>query len=251
MASPVTNRINAGHSTGPRSVEGKAVSRFNAMKHGLDAASRVLPGEDPAELAELAGDFHAEFAPQGPVETELVETLIRSTWLKHRYFRLEAQLYETIFKKLDDPQATFGDVFHYDASGANVLGKLFRRQNAATRDFNMALAGLRRFRKPASTLRCSSYPLGRRSPPRLGSLSPLNPRFVPTPNRAASKTAATQPAPVTCSRSLTTEFSCGRLAARPPLHTAPGNRESGNVSTGVDRCCTSTPPSTTRHAPVM
>jgi hypothetical protein len=158
MASPVINRINTGHSTGPRSVEGKAVSRFNAMKHGLDAASRVLPGEDPAELAELARDFHAELAPQGPVETELVETLIRSTWLKHRYFRLEAQLYETIFKKLDDPQATLGDVFHYDASGANVLGKLFRRQNAATRDFNAALAGLRRIQEARMDLAMFQLP---------------------------------------------------------------------------------------------
>ena len=147
MASPVINRMNALNSTGPRSVEGKAVSRFNAMKHGLDASSRVIPGEDPAELAQLAEDFHREYTPQGPVETELVETLVRATWLQHRYIRLEAQLYQTIFKKLDDPEATLGDVFHYDASGANVLGKLFRRQSAATRDFNRALAGLRQIQE--------------------------------------------------------------------------------------------------------
>ena len=40
-----------------------------------------------------------------------------------------------------------GDAFHYDASGANVLGKLFRRQNAAQRDFNKALAELRRIQE--------------------------------------------------------------------------------------------------------
>ena len=144
MASPVINKINAQNSTGPRSVEGKAVSRFNAMKHGLDAASLVIPGEDPAELAQLAEDFHNEYQPKGALETELVEILVRSTWLRHRYVRVEAQVYQSIFKKLDDPEATIGDAFHYDASGANVLGKLFRRQTAAARDFNKALTEIRR-----------------------------------------------------------------------------------------------------------
>jgi hypothetical protein len=144
MASPAINRINAQSSTGPRSVEGKAVTRFNAMKHGLDAASLVIPGEDPAEFARLAEDFHRECAPVGPLETELVEIVVRSTWLQHRYARVEAQLYAAIFKKMDDPEATLGDAFHYDASGANVLGKLFRRQSAAQRDFNKAIAELRR-----------------------------------------------------------------------------------------------------------
>jgi hypothetical protein len=144
MASPAINKINAQSSTGPRSVEGKAVSRFNAMRHGLDAASLVSTGEDPAELAQLAEDFHAEYDPQGPVETELVEILVRSTWLRHRYFRVEAQVYESIFKKLDDPNATVGDAFLYDAAGPKVLDKLFRRQSAASRDFNKALAELRR-----------------------------------------------------------------------------------------------------------
>jgi hypothetical protein len=144
MASPAINKANAQNSTGPRSVEGKAVSRFNALKHGLDAASLVIPGEDPAELARLAEDFHNEYQPKGALETELVEILVRSTWLRHRYIRVEAQVYQSIFKKLDDPETTIGDAFHYDASGANVLGKLFRRQSAATRDFNKALAEIRR-----------------------------------------------------------------------------------------------------------
>src|SRR6185369_11685710 len=98
MASPAIYKMNARNSTGPRSVEGKAVTRFNAMKHGLDAASLVIPGEDPAELARLAEDFHREYAPQGAVETELVEIITRSTWFQHRYARLEAQLFETIIK---------------------------------------------------------------------------------------------------------------------------------------------------------
>src|ERR1043165_4592059 len=101
MASPAhINRINAQHSTGPRSVEGKAVTRFNAMKHGLDAASLVIPGEDSAELVKRAEDYYREYDPQGAVETDLVEILIRSGWFQIRYSRVEAQLYRSILKKM-------------------------------------------------------------------------------------------------------------------------------------------------------
>ena len=151
MASPVRiaiNQKNAQNSTGPTSVEGKAVTRFNAMKHGLDAASLVIPGEDPAELAQLAHDFHREFAPQGAIENELVETVVRATWLQHRYARLEAQLFDTILSRMDDPAtATLAAAFEKDAAGPNVMGKLFRRQQAARRDFDKALALLQRLRK--------------------------------------------------------------------------------------------------------
>jgi len=56
MATPTqieANRLNAQKSTGPRSAEGKAAVRFNALKYGVDAESLILPGEDQAQLEEL------------------------------------------------------------------------------------------------------------------------------------------------------------------------------------------------------
>ncbi|MDR3621366.1 MAG: hypothetical protein P4L85_18590, partial [Paludisphaera borealis] len=46
------NRANAKKSCGPKSDDGKARSRLNALKHGLCAktVNLVLPHEDPAEL---------------------------------------------------------------------------------------------------------------------------------------------------------------------------------------------------------
>src|SRR5581483_10830012 len=40
------NRRNSQLSTGPRTPEGKAVSRFNALKSGVNAKAQVIPGED-------------------------------------------------------------------------------------------------------------------------------------------------------------------------------------------------------------
>ena len=67
MATPAqinANRANALKSTGPRSVEGKSAARFNALKHGIDAASIVIPGEDPAEYEALAAHYLDEYRPK-------------------------------------------------------------------------------------------------------------------------------------------------------------------------------------------
>ena len=42
------SRKNRARSLGPKTVDGKDRSRFNAMKHGMRARTAFLPGEDPA-----------------------------------------------------------------------------------------------------------------------------------------------------------------------------------------------------------
>ncbi|MBV8265569.1 MAG: hypothetical protein JO252_04405, partial [Planctomycetaceae bacterium] len=44
------NRKNSQQSTGPRTAAGKEKSKLNGLKHGLRAATLVLPGEDPEAL---------------------------------------------------------------------------------------------------------------------------------------------------------------------------------------------------------
>jgi hypothetical protein len=64
------NRANSQKSTGPRTPEGKAASRFNALKHGLDAASILLPGEDPDAYDRMVADYAAPInTPKTPAST--------------------------------------------------------------------------------------------------------------------------------------------------------------------------------------
>src|SRR5262245_66267859 len=90
------NRANALKSTGPRSVEGKSASRFNALKHGIDAASVVIPGEDPAYYDALAADYHRDFRPQSPSETFHVDTMLRADWQTPRLERVEPHPHRTL-----------------------------------------------------------------------------------------------------------------------------------------------------------
>lgn len=86
------NRRNALRSTGPTSTEGKAVSRLNALRHGLLARDVVLPDEDVDAFEELHRAMLADLAPVGPVETLLAERAINAAWRLRRLERAEAAL---------------------------------------------------------------------------------------------------------------------------------------------------------------
>jgi hypothetical protein len=83
------NRANAQHSTGPKTAEGKAKSRFNAVKYGL--TSRYFPTllqENSAwgqTYQDLRMNLYVHFAPEGPIEEMLVDKIVVETI---RYSRL-------------------------------------------------------------------------------------------------------------------------------------------------------------------
>jgi hypothetical protein len=74
-ARAIANRQNSLKSTGPKTEEGKARSRANALKHGLSGAGVVLPGEDGAEVARRFDGLRAQFQPSTPAGQILVHRL--------------------------------------------------------------------------------------------------------------------------------------------------------------------------------
>ena len=84
------NRRNSLKSTGPRSPEGKAAVRLNALKHGLLSEEVLLPGEDDAALRELTESLRAQLQPVGELETLLVDRITSLLW---RLRRVEAGIF--------------------------------------------------------------------------------------------------------------------------------------------------------------
>jgi hypothetical protein len=88
----IRNRANAQHSTGPRSDAGKQRSALNALTHGLTARTAVLPAEDPAAYQQHHRQFHDEYRPATPTETQLVHELADTSWRMNRIPLLEADV---------------------------------------------------------------------------------------------------------------------------------------------------------------
>ena len=54
----------------------------SALKHGGFAGTTILPGEDEAAFNKLHRDLSVEFAPNGPLEEDIVTTIARLVWRK-------------------------------------------------------------------------------------------------------------------------------------------------------------------------
>jgi hypothetical protein len=135
------NQLNAKHSTGPRTEAGKAVSRLNALKSGIDAKLTIIPGEDPAALEQLTADYIGRYQPVTPEARALVDILITSDWQLRRLRRAEALLWEsTMNYHRDKPFPMANAVMSHSA----VFDRLQRRINSTQRNFERALAELRR-----------------------------------------------------------------------------------------------------------
>jgi hypothetical protein len=157
---------NAQHSTGPRSPDGRAVSSRNALKFGLYSQADLLPGEDPADLEQLARDFDDEYCPEGPLETSLVRDLVRGIWLERRYTRIEAEIVNARFAALsaEDRQFPLGTIYIQDAEGPNLLQKIERRRTAARRQFQRVMLELRRLQDERRALQPQPAPNPTRQP---------------------------------------------------------------------------------------
>jgi len=123
------NRRNAQRSTGPRTPEGKAAVRLNALRHGLRARTVVLPGEDRQEFERLCDVLEGEWQPRTSTELFYLEQMAVSQW------------------KLTRMEVGEADVYH-EVTGARIqvplLDRLWRAQCRMERSYARAQRELER-----------------------------------------------------------------------------------------------------------
>src|SRR6267378_5623190 len=88
------NRMNARHSTGPKTQNGKAAVRLNALRHGLLTLDLVLPGEDADAFEDLLNQVRADVSPVGPIEELLADRVVNIMWRLERLARAETALFD-------------------------------------------------------------------------------------------------------------------------------------------------------------
>ena len=138
------NRQNAQRSSGPRTPEGKAASRFNALKSGIDAQAQVIPGEDPAQLEALLAEYQERFDASVPERRMLVDTLVVCEWMFRRLNRAEASFWQY---EAHRTESSFNSNDHAEGRvlffGDKVFDRLQRRVNAIHRNYDRALKELK------------------------------------------------------------------------------------------------------------
>lgn len=142
------NRRNAQKSTGPKTPEGKAIARMNAMKHGLLAERLVTPedvsNEDYSDFFQMYYDLFTQYAPEGRMEEELVERITSLLWRLKRALKIEQQILLNGIFQAKDSQIKLGQAFLLDANGGNGLAKLSRYEVTLERSLMRTLAMLDR-----------------------------------------------------------------------------------------------------------
>src|ERR1035441_7173420 len=70
------NLNNAQHSSGPKTPEGKAAIRFNALTYGLRTRATILERENAADYSQLWDELEADWQPQNRTERCYLETMV-------------------------------------------------------------------------------------------------------------------------------------------------------------------------------
>jgi hypothetical protein len=138
------NRRNAQKSTGPRTPDGKAKSRRNALKIGLSASALMIGGEDSREMAEMGHDYFRMFVPANAFQRFHIENVIYCEWMIRRCRRIEAELLNHLMMK--DRSIPYelaaGCAYESDAAGPNALQKIYRRMSSLEKSYHRSLAEL-------------------------------------------------------------------------------------------------------------
>ena len=120
----IANRRNALKSTGPRTVEGKAVSRANALKHGL-CATVVVP-EDMELVKRRTHDYFFALKPQNELQTWMVDQVAICSIRIDRCERIERRVRDKVCLRAE---LTWDDDRRLEAE---VLGGLIAKRPAET-----------------------------------------------------------------------------------------------------------------------
>src|SRR5580658_3312861 len=138
------SRANGQKSRGPITPEGKANSRFNALKHGIDAKQQIMFAESAGDLAELAAEYHDLHCPANADERFLVDTLVNNEWRLRRLRCVEADLWQTavdafLETRAETESATSGQAF---ATSGPAFERLQRIVNSCERHYHRAMKEL-------------------------------------------------------------------------------------------------------------
>lgn len=132
---------------GVKTEEGKAVSKYNALKHGLLSQEVLLEEEDEGLLIDFGRKLRAELKPMTELELLLVDRIIANTWRLKRAMKIEREMidYDCFrnTKRYPNPKTrTLGEAFSWDS--VDTYGNFIRYETSIEKGIYKALHELQR-----------------------------------------------------------------------------------------------------------
>jgi hypothetical protein len=87
------NRRNAQRSTGPQTIEGKAKSSRNNLRHGLTGQISLLSTEDREAHDAFCNELIESFQPETPMESQLAQSIAEDNWRLNRIRAIEDNMF--------------------------------------------------------------------------------------------------------------------------------------------------------------
>ena len=118
----LANRNNAKKSTGPRTENGKAWAKRNAVKHGLRAENIITVGESKIEFEELKDQFVKELQPIDIISMQLVNRIVLTAWNLQRSDKIQSGMlaYEMQSYEADEYKSKLKEIHHSDFAGSQT-----------------------------------------------------------------------------------------------------------------------------------
>jgi len=200
------SRANGAKSKGPVSVEGRARSSQNALRHGLSAAVVVLPHEDRAAFESVRDSYMESFQPANQPQHDLVETMAAARWRLNRLQEIEAKLFEKeMVLRDDDMEKELSNmseveklawVFDHMANHSKTLAMQIRYEGSLNRSYERAFKQLQQLQSQvAQASACESVEIQNEPElaPEARSPGPIQPRPGPSGPPLTPETTPNQP----------------------------------------------------------
>jgi len=129
---------------GVKTEEGKAVSKYNALKHGILSQEVLLEGENEKSLIEFGKKLRTELRPETELELLLVDRIVVNTWRLKRALRGEKEMIEHDIDGVIGSDKDFGSALSYDFANYDSYGKFTRYETSLERGIYKALHELQR-----------------------------------------------------------------------------------------------------------
>lgn len=130
---------------GIKTEEGKAISRYNAIKHGILSQEVLLEGEDEKTLVELGKRLRSELEPKSELELVLVDRITANVWRLRRVMQIEREIMtDQKEDAFSDDIKNIGQAVSIDLANRDTYGKLMRYETAIEKGIYKALHELQR-----------------------------------------------------------------------------------------------------------